>query len=591
MGGVKREQRLRGIPASPPLAIGRVYFFDRKTSQPPPRRLEPEEIPGELSRFDAALAAAEAELSELQERFGRDHRGDHSLILDAHRMMLRDPLLVEGTRERISGELLAAEWALRRTLAEIQRAFDAISDDYLRARKSDVDFVGERILRCLAGGGAVEGIGRDAVVVAADIGPADVVSLSHQRILGLATAIGGQTSHTAIVARALEIPAVVGVDGLIDAAAEGDLVIVDGLRGEVILNPTPQRLAETEARRARYLAFGREILKNRDLPARTTDGAQVVLRANVELDEETPSVLIYGAGGVGLYRTEFLYMNRQTLPTEEEHLAMAKAALEHVAPHPITFRTLDLGGDKRIDPAAFAGEGVFAMGLRAIRLCLQQPEIFRAQLRGLLLASAYGPMRIMFPLITGVAEFRDARAIVEAVREELAAEGYDLPPVPLGAMVETPGAVLVADALAREADFLCVGTNDLIQYTLAVDRADEAVAEYYRPLHPAILRMLKATVEAGRSAKIPVSICGEMAGEPMYAAILLGLGFDEMSMNAASVPAVKHVIRSLSYADAVIFTRRILSLPTSREVEALVEAFMRARFPELFSADLVASRD
>jgi phosphotransferase system enzyme I (PtsI) len=582
--GTKRETRLRGVPASPLIAIGRAISIDSSSSSAPLRRIEPEEIEIEIDRFDRALQVAENELREVQTRFTSVSPGDPSLIVLAHLLILRDPLLVDGTRARIKNDQLSADSALRQTLAGLARSFDSIGDDYLRARKSDVSFVGERLFRILAGDEPTpEAPGPDAIIITHDLSPADAAALRGQ-VAGFATESGGSTSHTAIVARALELPAVVGVKDLCQVAAVGDTVVVDGLRGEVLVNPSPRKLAEYEARRAQYQALGREFAKVRDLPAETPDGQRFLLLANLELVDEVPGIRAHGAEGVGLFRTEFLYMNRDGLPTEKEHLAFARETLAAASPFPVTFRTLDLGGDKLIDPDHFAGEGLGAMRLRAIRLCLQRPEIFTPQLRGLLRASPGHAARLMFPLITGLGEFRAARAFVEGVRENLGAEGVDIPPIPIGAMIETPAAVLVADVLAREANFFCVGTNDLIQYTLAVDRADEAVAHYYRPLHPAILRMLKWIIDAARAANIPASVCGEMAGEPLYTPILMGLGFREFSMNASAIPAVKHVIRNLPLADATALSLRLLALNTVQENESLVRAFMKERFPALVAA-------
>lgn len=582
--GPKRELRLRGVPASPSIAIGRAVSLDDPARGEPLRRIEPDETSFELERFDRARERAEVELREIQARFTSVHPGDPSMIVVAHQLILRDPLLVDGTRTKIKQDLLAAESALRLVLLSLERSFDSIGDPYLRSRKSDVTFVGDRLFRILAGDEPTpEALGLDAIVVSSDLSPADAAAL-RGRAAGFATESGASTSHTAIIARALEMPAVVGVAGLCEVAAVGDLLIVDGLRGEVWVNPSPRKLVEYEARRARQLALGREFAANRDLPAETPDGRRYHLYANLELIEDVSGIRSHGAEGVGLFRTEFLYMNRADLPSEDEHLALGQDVLRTASPHPVTFRTLDLGGDKLIDPEHFAGEGFGAMRLRGIRLCLKRPDIFTPQLRGLLRAASEGSARLMFPLITGVAEFRAARGFVEGVRAALLAEGYEVPHIPIGAMIETPAAVLIADVLAQDASFFCVGTNDLIQYTLAVDRGDEEVATYYRPLHPAILRMLKATADAARAANIPASVCGEMAGDPLYTAVLMGLGFQELSMNASAIPAVKHVIRNLPQADASALALRLLAISTVDENETLVGSFMRERFPSLFGA-------
>jgi phosphotransferase system enzyme I (PtsI) len=403
-------------------------------------------------------------------------------------------------------------------------------------------------------------------------------------VAAFVTDLGTKTSHTAIVARALEIPAVVGVGRISALADKGDWIIVDGQRGMVILNPSPGERSDYDVAREKWLEAERELMATRDLPATTLDGESVRLLGNIEFEEEVKSLLAHGGEGVGLYRTEFLYMGRSDLPSEEEHCQTYRHILEGLAPRPVTIRTFDLGGDKL--PTGTRSHDVNpALGLRAVRYCLRHPDMFRTQIRGLLRASVYGNLRVMFPMISGVAELRAAkRALLEA-REELRREGIETRMPPVGIMVELPSAAVIADRLARDCDFLSIGTNDLIQYTMAIDRQNKDVAYLYRPLHLAVLRMLKLICEAGQAAGIPVSMCGEMAGDPMNVLVLLGLGLSELSMNSASVPLVKRVLRAASAADGRLLLERLLEYTHADDIEREVRAEMARRFPDLLDAE------
>ena len=405
-------------------------------------------------------------------------------------------------------------------------------------------------------------------------------------VLGFATDVGGKTSHTAIVARALEIPAVVGLDVVTERAGTGDLVILDGYRGEVVLNPTPATLQRYERRREALKQRDAILARGQDLPAITTDGVQVQLTANIELRDEVPGALAHGAEGIGLYRTEFLYMNRNDLPSEDEQFEAYREIIAMMSPRPVTLRTLDLGGDKLATGVKAMREQNSALGLRAIRLCLHDKVLFGAQLRAMLRASAFGKCRIMFPMVSGVSELRDAKAELELAKVALRTRGVAFDDkVQTGVMIEIPSAVLVADLLAREVDFFSIGTNDLIQYTLAVDRGNETVAYLYRPLHPAVLRLLRTTVVAARAAGISVSMCGEMAGDVQYGLLLLGLGLSELSMNPGALPLMKRIVRGSSRAQGEALLQEALHLTTPDEIELLVAERNRAVFPDLFPDD------
>jgi phosphotransferase system enzyme I (PtsI) len=575
-------QRLAGIGASPGIAIGRAHLLDRRRVKTPKNHIPPEAIEVEVARLEAAIRQSYEQLDHIKQRLKEAHGEEHFRILEAHQLILNDEHLVVPAKRFIREEQINAEWALRRAVEDIKSIFDRVEDDYFRERRSDVDFVGDRILRNLLGEN-VEGMAPppDAVVVAHNLSPADTAQLHRAAIAGFVTDAGGITSHAAIMARSFEIPAVVGLDDVTSRVGTGDLIIVDGARGEVLLNPPPSLVLDYRARARRRVAIEQELLKNRELPAETPDGTRVGLLANVELLDEIPGALNHGAEGIGLYRTEFLFMNRADLPREEEHLSHTRAALERLGVLPATFRTCDLGGDKATQIGAPLAEPNPALGMRSIRLCLKERDLFKTQLRGLLRASPYGKMRLMFPMISGVGELREAKAVLAEVTEELRQEGKPFAAdIPVGIMIELPAAAMTADLLAREADFFSIGTNDLIQFALAADRVNEHVGYLYRPLHPAILRMVRFVVDAAHAAGIPVAMCGEMAGDPSLALVLLGLGLDELSMNPTAIPLVKSIIRGLPAKAARDLALKVLDLPTPDEIEAAVREVMSAHFPE-----------
>jgi phosphoenolpyruvate-protein phosphotransferase (PTS system enzyme I) len=580
---------LVGIGASPGIAIGRCWPVDRRKVRTPKRRLGPEEVDGELSRFKVALELSDQQLEEVRRKVEAEGQGgsDHTAIIDMHRMMLKDEMLVLEAQQLIRGERINAEWAVKRAVRKIKAAFSDAADEYFKERRADVDFVGERVIKNLLGQQVdVEEVPPDgAIVVAHDLSPADTALLLHDRKVGaFVTDAGAKTSHTAIVARALEVPAVVAVGRITALADRGDWIVVDGARGVVIINPTPGERADYEVARERFLEHERELLRTRDLPATTQDDLTVRLAGNIEFAEEVPSLLSHGGEAVGLYRTEFLYLQREQLPTEEEHYLDARRILESLAPRPVTIRTFDLGGDKL--PAGLRSHAENpALGLRAIRYCLRQPDMFRAQLRGLLRASQHGNLKLMFPMISGINELRAAKRAMLEVRDELKREGLDVPIPPVGIMIELPSAALISDRLAKECDFFSIGTNDLIQYTIGIDRQNKDVAYLYKPLHLAVLRMLKLVCDNARAAGIPVSMCGEMAGDPMNALVLLGLGVNELSMNGGSIPLVKRVVRAARAEDGRALAQRLLALTSADEIEREVKDEMSRRFGALLEHD------
>jgi phosphotransferase system enzyme I (PtsI) len=581
---------LSGIGASPGIAIGQCWPIDRRKVRTPKRRLGPDEIEPELARFRVALEISDQQLEEVRQKVTASEgsgAGEHVAIIDIHRLMLKDEMLVLEVQKLISEERLNAEWSIKRAVRKIKGAFAADADEYFKERRADVDYVGERVIKNLLGHqvDVEEFPPEGAIVVANDLTPADTALLLHERKVGaFVTDAGAKTSHTAIVARALEVPAVVAVGKITTLADRGDWLIVDGTSGVVIINPTPAQRADYEAARRRFLATERDLLRTRELPATTLDGVTVKLAGNIEFAEEVPSLLSHGGEAVGLYRTEFLYLQRDRLPTEEEHYQDYRRVLEALAPRTVTIRTFDLGGDKL--PAGMKAHAENpAMGLRAIRYCLRQPDMFRSQLRALLRASVHGSLRLMFPMISGMAELRAAKRMLLEVRDELASEGLELALPPLGIMIELPSAALMADRLAKEVDFFSIGTNDLIQYTIGIDRQNKDVAYLYRPLHLSVLRLLKGVCDAGVAAGIPVSMCGEMAGEPLNALVLLGLGVTEFSMNGPSIPLVKRVVRAARAEDGRALVARMLALTQADDIEREVRDEMNRRFGALMEHD------
>jgi phosphotransferase system enzyme I (PtsI) len=512
---------------------------------------------------------------------------EHLQILDAHIRMLQDRTLLHETLRSIEGERINAEWALSQALEKFRSILMGSDDEYLRSRVADLDFVGQRILRHLKGETqeSIAQIQEEVIVVAHDLSPADTAQMNKDVIKAFVTDMGGRTSHTAIMARSLEIPAVVGLESITDNIQTGGMIIVDGVRGIVVVDPASETLEEYLERRRHYRVVKEELLSYACLPGETMDGYQVTVKANIEIVDEVPSVLSHGAEGIGLYRTEFLYMNREDLPGEEDLYHTYREVVERISPLSVTIRTLDIGGDKLASVQEGYDETNPAMGLRAIRFSLREVEIFKTQLRGILRASAHGKIRIMFPMISGVREIHQVKEILERVKGELRERGQAFDPeVPIGVMVEVPSAASVADFLAQEVEFFSIGTNDLIQYALAIDRVNEHVIYLYEPLHPGVLRMIKTVVDAGHRAGIPVSMCGEMAGEHLYVPILLGLGLDELSMNTLAIPLVKKVIRSLTLKDSNALTERVLELGTAEEIRQCVLHTMSEWFPEEYES-------
>jgi len=574
---------LQGIAAAPGIAIGRARLADRIRVAVAEEAIAASAVDSEVRRFLAAIDGVREDLQTLKFQLETEKGAEHLYVLDTHLLILDDAMLTGETVACIETEFINAEGALKRTLRKFREYFDAIKDDYLRERCSDVEVVGERILRRMTGvlQESINEFAGKALIIAHDLSPADVLQIDKNRVIGFATDLGGKTSHSSILARALEIPAVVGLETATSSIAGGAHLIIDGTAGRVIVNPDDETFREYLARKQYYEYCDRELAKLTPLPAITPDGHRIRLKGNLEFAEEVPSLLAHGGEGVGLYRTEMLFMNRSDLPDEEEQFAAYLRMVKEVAPCPVSIRTLDVGGDKFVPDLNLEDELNPALGLRAIRLSLRNPETLRPQLRAVLRASAFGDVRLFFPMISGIGELRAAKKIMRELQEELRSKGIAFAEdLKIGIMIEVPSAVLTADLLAAEADFFSVGTNDLIQYTLAIDRTNEHLSHLYEPLNPAILRSLKMVVDAAHAAGIDACICGEMAGDPLYLPVLLGLGFDELSMSPPSIPRVKRILRRCSLAEAEALVVKLLSLATAAEIEAHLKAEIAARFSD-----------
>jgi phosphotransferase system enzyme I (PtsI) len=548
-------QVFHGVPASPGVAVGRALPWQPIAAAMPSREPRPGETPAtELRRFDAARAEAREEMRRLKLRLADTLGESYAAILDAQTLLVDDPALVAEVEHRVRAEGVSASFAVHATIDAYLTRFESIEDRYLRDRAGDLRDVQRRLVRLLepAPGTDAPPPSGPIVVVAQSIGPSDTVALARDGVVALAADLGGPTSHTAILAQAFGLPAVIGLGDVARDVRVGAIVVVDGDRGEVVVDPDSVRLVEARAQHDLWISRENAWAATRDLPSVTADGVEIVLRANVEFPDEAAVATRFGARGIGLYRSEFLFVARAPqLPDEEDHYRTYRDLAERVAPHPVVVRTLDLGGEKYFHEVLDRAETNPVLGLRGLRLCLKRPEIFVPQLRALLRASAHANLRILLPLVTSVDEVREVRRILAREAAALrAAGGVCRPDVPLGAMIETPAAAMTADLLAREVDFLSLGTNDLIQYALAVDRGNPSVAALYEPLHPGVLRMLRFVVRAGKAAGIPVSLCGEMASVPDLIPTLLGLGLRELSCPPRAVPRVRDAIRATEIARA-----------------------------------------
>ena len=578
----RTTQVLEGLGVAPGVAIGPAYLLEAGAIPIAVRMLAEEEVAGELERFQAAVSKAQKQLRKLKTKSAGlpgAAAEEVGYLLEAYLQMLSGSRLLRGVERRIAQDKINAEAAVQAEIAEIAEGFAALSDQYLAARADDIREVGDRLIRNLTQTpyAAFAKLPPGTVVIAEELSPADTALLDPALIAGFATVLGGPEGHTAIMARSLGLPAVLGVAGLIGLVHTGDVVVVDGSAGRVVVNPSAELKGEYERRQEEYRREQRLLGRLKRMPAVTRDGEAVHLLANIELPREIEPAIAAGAEGVGLLRTEFMFMNRDDLPGEEEQYQALKAIVEGMEGRPVTMRTLDIGGDKLAGPLGghLAESANPALGLRAIRLSLKERPLLEAQLGAMLRASAHGPVRILLPMISSLSEVRQVRQAMATVIRRLKRRKVKIadPPPPLGVMIEVPGAALSADALAQASDFFAIGTNDLTMYTLAIDRSEEQVAHLYNALHPAVLRLIQFTAEAALRARIPISICGEIAGDPRYTALLLGLGVRELSMAWPALPRVKQRIRSLDFLAASRRASMIMDQSDSGRIAALLDDF------------------
>ncbi len=577
---------MRGVAASPGVSRGRIFILTDAPAGIDPRTLGDSEIEPEIQRLEQALVDTRIEVQSLQRRLAEGIGFKDAAIFEVHLLILEDPVLLNETSRRIREHSENAGAAFGEVARQYVEMLGALDDPFFRERAADIRDVTQRVLHRLSGGPGPTRpptLKEPVIIVSHDLSPSMTAQLDRRFVLGFATDVGSRTSHTAILARSLGLPAVVGLHSVTSKVAPGQPALIDGHTGAIFVNPTDQTLFEYGQLARRRVQIEKRLTEIRDQPAVTLDGSRVILSANIELAEDAPAVLEAGADGVGLFRTEYLFLQGDCLPDEEAQLAAYRTVAEALKPNSVIVRTLDIGGDKFTPHLKMPHEVNPSLGWRAIRFCLQERELFRTQLRAILRASALGNIKIMYPMVSGVDELIQANALLAECREELTRDGLAFDPdLEVGAMIEVPSAVLVARHLARHVQFFSIGTNDLIQYSLAVDRLNDKIAHLYEPTHPAVLQSIHMTVEAARSGNLWVGVCGEMASDPALVPLLLGLGVNELSVAAAGVPRVKHIVRACRLDEARSFAQWALDQPSGAEILRRAEAFARKITPDLF---------
>ena len=585
------EKHYQGIGVSPGVAIGPAFVLDSEDPVVWMHRVPKDGVEAELKRFHEAIEATRGNLLTLKKQIGRKMGTDHAYIFDAHLLMLEDPILTEGVERKVREEQVNVEFALQQIISELSRTFRSFEDRYMRERGVDVLDVGNRIqINLCKPASAKREVQPEepSVLIAHEVAPSKFASIDPKLLQGLVMDVGGQTTHTGLLARSLNLPAVVGLRDLSAQIKTGDVVVIDGNEGLVITDPDEETLERYRHVRQLFELQEEELAATCDLPARTTDAIELRMAANVEMPEELPNARRHGAKGIGLYRSEFVFLSSpKLLPTEEEHEAMYREMAEAAGEMFVNVRTLDLGGEKGLESLGMEEEPNPALGLRAVRYSLREPSLFKTQLRGILRASAHGNLRVLAPMITGLPELLRVREMLEKCKDELRTDGIGFnEDIQLGVMIEVPGAAVIADLLAAEADFVSVGTNDLIQYVLAIDRGNASVAYLYDPFHPAVLRVLSEIPEMVHAAGREVSMCGEMAADPFVTPLLVGFGYDELSMNALSIPTVKNVIRSLNAEHCRKIAREALGIRSAAEIRAFLAETFEKHYPLLYRCEL-----
>jgi len=581
----RQEIQFEGAGVSSGSAFGKIHVVRDDLDDVARYRISPSQVPDEIGRFETALIQTRMQILEMQQRIAESIGAKDAAIFDAHLLVVEDRTLIDEVLRKLETDLCNVEWVFQEVATRYAETLNKIDDPYLRERALDIQDVTKRVIRNLQGKAPKTflGLSEPHILVAHNLTPSDTASMNRERVLGIVTDLGSRTSHTAIMARSLNIPAIVGLHDITAKLETGQHVLVDGTDGLLIVDPTPETLAhyaEIESRRARVVAQLKELRETRST---TRDGRHIVLSANIELPEDVDAVEANGAEGIGLYRTEFLYLNRNTLPTEDEQYETYRKVAERVRPDPLIIRTFDLGGDKLAPGTVDITDELNPfLGWRAIRFCLENVDIFKTQLRAILRASAVGNVKIMFPMISGLDELRHAIAVLAECREELYSSKIDIgKKIEVVAMIEIPSAALSANVLACEVDFFSIGTNDLIQYALAVDRVNEKIAHLYKPTHPAVLRLLKMIADAAHASDIWVGVCGEMAGDVALIPLLLGLGMDELSASATLVPRVKRAVQSLAIPECQELVEETLKLDTASEILARCLELADKRYGDL----------
>jgi phosphotransferase system enzyme I (PtsI) len=581
----REEIRFHGAGVSPGIAQGAIHVVRDDLDDVARYRIEPGQIANEIGRFEAALIQTRTQILEMQQKIAESIGAKDAGIFDAHLLVVEDRTLIDEVLRKLEADLCNVEWVFQEVATNYAETLSKIDDPYLRERALDIEDVTRRVIRNLQGKApkAFLALTEPHILVAHNLTPSDAATMNRERVLGIATDLGSRTSHTAIMARSLNIPAIVGLHNATEKLETGQHVLLDGTDGLLIVDPTPETFARYGELESKRVQITQKLAELRETKSTTRDGRHIVLSANIELPGDVDAVAANGAEGIGLYRTEFLYLNRTTLPTEDEQYATYRKVAERVSPDPLIIRTFDLGGDKLAPGAADVGDELNPfLGWRAIRFCLENIDIFKTQLRAILRASAVGNVKIMFPMISGVGELRRALSVLAECKEELRRTGSTFSDTTeVGAMIEIPSAALSADILAREVDFFSIGTNDLIQYAIAVDRVNERIAHLYEPTHPAVLRLLKMIADAARANDIWVGVCGEMAGDIALIPLLLGLGMDELSAGATLVPRVKRAVQSLTIPECRQLVDEALELQTPSEILARCLELAGKRYGDL----------
>jgi phosphotransferase system enzyme I (PtsI) len=581
---LKAEYCFKGIPVSPGVAIGKAFILSGESVKIQERRIKAAQVENEITNFNHALKRTKSDLkadtANVISRIGEEN----AKIFETHHLFLDDPYLVDETIQAIRKEKMSADFAFYTVIEKYQQQLSASNDEYMRDRTADLRDIKKRVVRNIQGNRTdfLNKLQGAAIIFARDLTPSDTIALDKHKILGFVTDLGGKTSHSAIMARSFRVPAAVGMRHLIKYVKPGDRVILDGNEGVVYINPDRKTLDRYRKVQKKILEINKQLASLKSLPARTLDGKELELAANLEFTDELDTVIEYGGRGIGLYRTDYLFLARSDLPTEEEQFNEYKNVAERMRPYPVIIRTLDVGGDKNPQNIHISPEDNPYLGFRAIRICLEQPDIFLTQLKAILRASMFGNVKILFPMISGIGELLEAKALLQKAKTQLKKKRVPFKDkIDIGVMIEVPSSAVISDLLADEVDFLSMGTNDLVQYTLAVDRGNERIAYLYKDLHPAVLRLIKNVIDAAHRKGVWVGVCGEMGGNPLATLILLGFGVDEISVSPIVLPEIKNIIRNVEFRDAVKIANKVLEMKTTGEIDKFMMQYMRKKFKDL----------